>query len=170
MEDWRDIKEFDYRYEVSSYGRVRNKTTKYVLKQNKNHNGYLIITVFRKTQRVHRLVAQAFIPNPENKPQVNHIDEDKENNKVDNLEWMTSKENINYGTAIDRRVKNTDYIRLQKNHRVAVIGKDSNGNQHFFDSIKEASRASGANPSHISGCTNGKRKTAGGYIWTKAIN
>lgn len=185
METWRDIEELNGKYEISSYGRLRNKTNKVVLKPRKNYKGYLDIKICGKTKLLHRLVAQTFISNPDNKPQVNHIDEDKTNNHVDNLEWVTAKENSNWGTRNDRRVMNTDYRKrnssygyvhrldnvdwdnVNKDKKIAVVGKNVNGNESLFKSIREASRATGASSGHISECINGKRKSAGGYIWVR---
>jgi hypothetical protein len=95
-EVWKEIKDHE-NYEISNFGRVKNKTTNYILSQ-KNEGGYLRISLKipkstkSKMYLVHRLVAQTFIPNPENKPTVNHKDKNKSNNKVENLEWSTMKE------------------------------------------------------------------------------
>lgn len=109
-EIWRPIEGYEGLYEVSSYGRVRSldmyvRCKSYRLHKGKvlspiiNTNGYLFVGLQGKRFSVHRLVAQAFIPNPQGLPQVNHIDENKSNNNVDNLEWCDAKYNNNYGTA-----------------------------------------------------------------------
>lgn len=105
-EEWTDIKDYEDTYQVSSLGRVRNKNTHRILTHGLNKNGYHRVNLYNesgmKSKFVHRLVAEAFIPNTDNKPEVNHIDEDKNNNSVDNLNWMTRSENVNYGTRNER--------------------------------------------------------------------
>ena len=101
--EWKLIEGFDGIYSVSNYGEVRNNKTGRLMKPRKNEKGYLHIGLTingkQKNMRVHRLVAQAFIPNPENKLQVNHIDFKRENNCVSNLEWVTNQENTQYSVC-----------------------------------------------------------------------
>ena len=112
IEEWRPVVGYEGLYEVSNTGRVRSldryvKTCygSYRLHKGKvlspgiRPDGYLVVSLQYRMFRVHRLVAEAFLPNPDNLPQVNHKDEDKSNNRVDNLEWCDSKYNNNYGTA-----------------------------------------------------------------------
>lgn len=107
-EIWRDIPGYEGLYEVSSYGSVRNLVTGKLIKSSLKKDGYSRVCLskngLRKCMNIHRLVAQAFIPNPDCFPQVNHKDENKANNRVDNLEWCTSKYNVNYGSAQKRRI------------------------------------------------------------------
>ena len=130
-EIWRPVVGYEGLYEVSSLGRVRS-LDKYdsinrfcegrILKLSSDRLGYLRAQLYSNSKRksflVHRLVAQAFIPNPDNLPQVNHIDENPSNDNVENLEWCDGKYNVNYGTRIDRirdiRLKNGTYTGLSK--------------------------------------------------------
>ena len=123
IEEWRPVVGYEGLYEVSSYGRVRSLDRFYyrlhkgkVLSPTKDRYGYLTVTLNcngkSKTIKIHRLVAQAFIENPDNLPQVNHKDEVKSNNCVDNLEWCSAKYNNNFGTR-QERYRNT---MLEKGH------------------------------------------------------
>ena len=100
-EIWKDIKTFEGKYQVSNYGRVKNIQTNHILSQALRLNGYYQVTLWRKkydgmTITVHRLVAETFVPNPNNLPQVNHIDHNTLNNCVSNLEWCSAKYNCNH--------------------------------------------------------------------------
>lgn len=135
-------------YEIGSMGTVRSVARRllysdgrvYLYKQRlitpaDNGNGYMIVNLWRNNKQkmfyVHRLVADHFMPNPENKPQVNHLDENKKNNAVENLEWATPKENVNYGTAIARQIKTQGFP-------VFILFPD--GTKKDFDSIAQAAR------------------------------
>ena len=101
-EIWKPIKDFEDKYEISNLGRVKNKITNHIFKNTNQYGNYFSMVLYdgekKKSVKIHRLVAQAFIPNPQNLQEVNHKkDYEKDNNRVDNLEWVTSKENCNYG-------------------------------------------------------------------------
>ena len=104
----RDIKGFEGIYAITSCGKVWSYRSKKFIKPYE-WKGYLKVNLYLNGQvkkcRVHRLVAEAYIPNPEGKPQVNHLDENKTNNNVNNLEWATAKENSNYGTRTQRMIE-----------------------------------------------------------------
>lgn len=114
--EWKLIAGFGGTYSVSNYGEVRNNRTGKLMKPRKNEKGYLRIGLTtngkQKCMRVHRLVAQAFIPNPENKHEVNHIDFNKENNCVNNLEWVTCKENSDHSFGNRKRSNEKKYKKV----------------------------------------------------------
>ena len=161
-EVWKPVVGYEGLYEVSNIGRVRSinfhKSGKAkVMRPSLNTWGYLIVDLRKNNKRhsyaVHRLVALAFIPNPDNLPEINHKNEIKYDNTVDNLEWCTRKYNINYGTAIKRRSK-------------PIVQFDNNGNVvGKFKSIREASRYCQIDRHSISFCVNGKQKTSKGFVW-----
>lgn len=172
MEIWKDIKGYEGFYMVSSYGQIaakdrmigyrKGKQRKWkgqVKKPTETDKGYLKITLFKngkgKTREIQRLVAEAFIPNPEGKEQVNHIDGNKKNNHVENLEWTTPLENTRHSIEV-----------LGNNHTKTVFQKDLKGNViAVYSSEYEAAAALGIKPCGISNVINGRRITAGGYKW-----
>lgn len=155
-EIWKDIAGLEGLYQVSTYGRV--KSLKYgkerILKQSKNSSGYLTVSLYIEgktfSKVVHRLVAIAFIPNPENKIEVNHIDEDKKNNRLENLNWMTSKENSNWGTRIERQVKSIS-------KPIKVIYQDDT--YEIWESATVFANEYGINSGGITNVLSGRRKT-----------
>ena len=155
-EEWRWIKGYEGLYQVSNLGRVKSIYKKeHLFKPYKNKKGYLIVCLTKnkksKILRVHRLVAQAFLPNPHNYKEINHKDENKENNYLENLEWCDRKYNCNWG---------------KRNKKISkpVLQYDLHNNLiKTWDSIAQAQKE--LKCYNISHCINNKRKTAGGYIW-----
>ena len=178
-EIWKPIKDFEKFYEISNYGRVKSlsrfhRTSKnyssigYYTKEKMlnptiNNKGYLVVSLYDgskkvKVKQVHRLVAEAFIPNPTNLPEVNHRDENPQNPKFDNLEWCTHKENMNYGTRSKR---------LGLKHRKMINQYDKKGNFiKTWDCACEAAKELKLNVSNIISCCRNRKgfDTAGGYI------
>lgn len=165
-EVWKDIEGYEGKYQVSNLGKVRGldrknsmgKTVKgRILKPRKTHAGYLRAHLCRDDRYIHRLVAEAFIPNPNNLPQINHKDEDKANNSVDNLEWCTCEYNLSYGSREDYKK------RFCKEYNVKMKGKKViclNTSEEFI-SIREAARVYKIHNADISKACRGIRKTAG---------
>lgn len=122
MEYWKEIPGYEGLYEVSNKGNVRNVRRNKLLRLSKTNYGYIRVVLSKNRIKtllsVHRLVAQAFLPNPDNLPMINHKDEDKTNNNVTNLEWCDAKYNNNYGTARIRsrntNIKNGYWTGLSK--------------------------------------------------------
>ena len=177
---WRPVIGYEGLYEVSSDGRVKSLFRyKKELKPNITKNGYATVELFKektgKRLLIHRLVAMAFLPNPNNLPQVNHIDENKVNKEVSSVEWTTAKENMNFGTRQKRQLEATDYsdekrkIIARENGRKAckpIIQITKEGNfVNRFDSGKEASKATGIRATKISDVLNKRAPSAGGFIW-----
>ena len=170
MEHWKEIDGFEGIYEVSDLGRV--KSLKYgkekILKPQKDGSGYLQVCLCKdgqcKSITVHRLIAEAFIPNPNNLDTINHKDEVKTNNTVSNLEWMSREDNINYGTRNKRVAEaNTNNPKISK--QVQMFDKKTGELLATFPSLMEAVRVTGINQGNVSSCCNGKLKSAGGYVW-----
>lgn len=166
-EIWKDIKGYEGLYQVSNFGRVKS------LVNNKGQyrekilnpiigNGYYRVRLFKNKQNklysVHRLVAEAFIPNPDNLPQVNHRDENKLNNSVDNLEWCDNKFNMNYGTARQRMVEKQSK---------KVYQYDLEGNLiKIYNSVSETEKDGFMTTAVSACCRNEKyRHTHKGYRW-----
>lgn len=163
METFKDILGYEELYQVSNLGRI--KSLKFgkekLLSPAFDKDGYLYVCLCKNGEKkryfIHRLVAQAFLPNPNNYPEVNHIDENKLNNNVDNLEWCDRKYNINYGTRTEKCSKQVGQYDLSGN----LI--------KVWKSGWEIERQLGYSSSNISACCLGKYKTSHGYIW-KYIN
>lgn len=168
-EIWKDIKGYEGRYQVSSEGRVKRlervvngrngskRTLKERILKGSICHGYLLVKLGDRLVSAHRLVAEAFIPNPENKSDVNHKGENKTNNHVNNLEWLTHKENNNYGTRNERATK-----ALSK--PVAQYSKDGVLIK-VWPSTNEVERQRGFAHINISRAARGMYKTCGGFVW-----
>lgn len=157
-------------YQVSNLGRVKslgNKSNHKLekIRQPQKQNEYYKITLYKNAQyknyAIHRLVAKAFIPNPDNLPEINHKDENKLNNCITNLEWCDKKYNINYGHSANIRNEKNKNRGLKMTKSVQCIETGI-----IYSSIIEASRQTGINDSDISRvCRHIRNKTAGGYHW-----
>ena len=150
----KDIKNYEGLYAVTSCGKVWSYMSQKFLEPSADKNGYLKVNLSKngkaKNFRVHRLVAEAYIPNPDNLPMINHKDENKTNNCLQNLEWCDAKYNINYGTRNDKI-------------RKPILQYDLDGN--FIREWKCAADVGEEVRSNIVHCLKGRYKTACGYIW-----
>ena len=170
MMKWIKIDNFQ-RYSVSNLGFVRNDETGELLTPALSPSGYLrlMLTPGRVNKSVHRLVADAFIPNPENKPYVNHINGDKTDNRVENLEWCTPSENMQHARKFLNWKPNILPKTLTASINAcskAVLCVESG---IVYRSQCEASRKTGVSQAHISRCVLGKQHTAGGFHWEYAL-
>ena len=178
MEIWKPISGYEGFYEVSNLGRIRSleriaecsdgrkrKLKTRILRQSCAPSGYYTVTLHKngkqKSGLVHRLVCEAFIPNPLGKDEVNHKDENSKNNNATNLEWITRKENINYGTRTERAREATTKLQGKAVQQFSKDGKLV----AEYESLSIAYGATGTHVSNITKCAKGVYKTAGGYIW-----
>lgn len=187
MEIWKDIIGYEGLYQVSNMGRVKSlerndycchhRTEKILKERNRNKKGYKMVALYKGNKKefsIHRLVAQAFIPNPENKPCIDHIDTNPSNNRVENLRWVTAKENQNNPLTIKKQRlanignKNPMYGKCSKlNHKSKPILQFTLDGKlvRKWDSAMDVKRELGFNQRNISSCCRGERKTANNYKW-----
>lgn len=184
QEKWKDISGLEGEYQISNLGRVKSlsrevrivshgktegtrTTREIIIRPDISKFGYAIVNIGGKNRRVHRLVAEAFIPNPDNLPQVNHKDENKTNNNVDNLEWCTARYNNTYN-GVRGRSWRTRWADPKSALRVQMLRKNG-APVCQFESASEAQRCTGISLSSILRVCNGtpvkdKRKKKGFYI------
>ena len=173
MEIWKDIKGYEGLYQVSNLGRVKSLKNREKILNPFSDNNYLNVDLFKnrkkKRYKIHRLVAITFIPNIDNKPEVNHIDGNKENNCISNLEWTTSSENMQHAfkmglAKVNKNMKGRFGTDNPNSKPVNQYTLD-NEPHTSWDSTKDIERELKIHHSHISKCCKGKLKTAGGYVW-----
>lgn len=181
-EIWKDIKGYEGLYEISNLGNVKslhkslNHNYKPFILKNDDYGRYNTVRLYKdgisKVYAIHRLVAQAFIPNIENKPFINHINGNKKDNRVENIEWCTPRENnlhaFKTGLA---KIYNKGMIGKDSKHSIPVEQYDLNDNFiKRWDSMSDVQRELNIKVQSIYPCCNGKkyRKSAGGYRWKYA--
>jgi hypothetical protein len=190
-EEWRDIKGYEGLYQISNLGRVKslicwcgNKNIKAyrqrekILKTKPKKNGYLVVTLryqnVIKYKSIHRLVAKAFLPNPNNYPVVNHIDGNKTNNNINNLEWCSYSHNTKEAIRIGLMPKPNTVLKRW----TGKFGKEHNRSRHIYQihkktnqivaeyyGVPEIVRKTGFHARAVGAVLYHRRKTTGGYIW-----
>ena len=161
-EEWAPVRDAPG-YEVSSHGRVRNGGG--LVMRQQTSNGYHRIQIDRRQMLVHRLVAEAYIPNPEGNAEVNHIDGDKSNNRVSNLEWVTPSENVRkaYETGLRKKPSKRHMAKMLAASNVARRHPVVRSDGMRFESVGEAAAASGCGHSEVCGVLSGRRRTTHGF-------
>lgn len=186
MEQWKDVKGYEDLYQVSSLGRIRSKdrkiiTSRYscirkgkILKGSSNGKGYMKFELKRngtkKREYIHRLVADAFLENPDGKPCINHKDNNPSNNAVSNLEWCTHKENVEWMNNQGRAKRTESWLdNLHKAQGITytpVVGENIyTGEEIYFRKMNDVSKA-GFKPSSVCRCCKGKAKTHKDFRWS----
>ena len=163
IEIWKDIEGYEGLYQVSNLGRVKSLWfgKEKILKGGKDSSGYIFVVLSKEGKikyfQIHRLVASAFLDNSNNLPCINHINEDKTNNRVENLEWCTYQYNNNYGTHNERMAKTKSIPILQFSKEDNFIRK--------WESATQVERELNFNEGNINKCCKGKQKSAYDYKW-----
>lgn len=176
-EIWKDIKGYEGLYQISNLGNVKSLSNNFLRKEkilkHGKLKGYLLVQLSKngkiKCYRVHRLVAEAFIPNPNNLPQIDHINTDRSDNRVCNLRWCSHKENMNNILTIDKMSKNAHLKnKFGAEHPLSKpiiqFSKDGEFIRKWENAV-EVKKELGIDNSSISKCCKGKMKSTGGYIW-----
>jgi len=179
-ETWKDVVGYEGLYQVSDLGHVKSLNYNHTMKpkvlcEKRHSSGYLTVVLCKDGQKrnhsIHILVAGAFIENPERLPCVNHIDGNKANNKVENLEWVTRSQNtrhaIRTGLRADSYMRGRTGISNPLSKAVAQYSKDGEL-LRVWPCVSEAARHLGCNPCTITNCTKGRIKSCKGYIWKSA--
>ena len=165
---WKDVKGYEGLYRVNNLGQIQNVIKGNILKQFENTGGYLKVYLYknrnRKTLSVHRVVCEAFINNPNNYPQVNHLNMNKHDNRPENLEWCTQSHNIKHSFLHGGRDHNKLMLLKATHKRVCCCDEDGNVIKEYY-SLSEAARSTGCNVANISACCHGRLKRIGGYRW-----
>ena len=168
-EIWKPIIGYENLYQVSNLGKIKSLKRNIILKPSHNRKGYLQIILYKnknkKVGRIHRLVAEAFIPNPLNKPQVNHIDGNKANNCIYNLEWCTNSENQKHAFKNNLQTnKGNNNPRIRKVNQYDLQGNFIKTWNSIYDIVKELN----IDRSTVWRSCIGKYKQGKGYIWKYA--
>lgn len=174
MEEFRPVNGFEGLYEVSNIGRLYSLNydgtgMRKEIKCGRNKDGYRQCMLYQDGckygKKLHRIVAEAFIPNPLQLPQVNHLDENKDNNSVENLEWCSIKQNANHGTRNQRIAEKLSII-----NQKPVESIDKYGHVTRYDSATKAALETKAGQANITACCKCRRNSAGGLRWRYAEN
>ena len=177
-EYWIEVKGHP-RYRVSTLGRVkcvdyRGTGKEKICKLNKGGSGYLLVYIDGFMKYVHRIVAESFIPNQEQKPEVEHINTNKVDNRIDNLKWVSHKENQNNPLTIKHIIENNAMLgKIGAEHHNSIPIVQLTKEEVFvkkWSCTMEVQRELGINQSNICSCCKGKRNSVGGYKWMYATD